>query len=68
MIIIRTEPVKGRDLQPGDLFSTLGPEYWDLFGQRDGVGERVYIRTNAPAGNFPDADEYVYKITVERSE
>lgn len=61
---IRATPMKGRDLKPGDLFSTAGAGYWNQFPTRDSVGERVYLRTNAPADAFPDADEEIYKIEV----
>lgn len=63
MTILCTE-VKGRDLQPGDLFSIFGQEYWDSIGQRGSVGESVYVRTAIPADAFPDADEMVFKIEV----
>jgi hypothetical protein len=66
MIKIRAEPIKGRDLQPGDLFSTHGPSYWDGAMDKGSVGERVYIRTNSPASDAPDAEDTVYRITVER--
>jgi hypothetical protein len=65
MTIICTE-VKGRDLQPGDLFSTRGQAYWDLIDRRKSVGESVYIRTRIPAEEFPDGDETVFKIEVQR--
>ncbi len=57
---------KGRDLKPGDLFSTVPQEYWSLIDWRGSVGERVYIRTNTPADRFPDADEEIYRIEVVR--
>jgi hypothetical protein len=40
-------PTKGKDLLPGDLFSTAGPEYWKTVEDKDSIGERVYIRTNS---------------------
>lgn len=63
---ISTEPVKGKDLQPGDLFSTYGQEYWDNFDKNGSIGERVYIRTNAPASVAPDGALTVYRLTIER--
>ncbi len=63
MKIIAT-PCIGRDLRPGDLFSTAGPEYWDTYEERGSIGERVYIRTCEPSGNAPDASEVVYRIEV----
>ena len=60
---IKAELIKGEDLRPGDLFSTVGPDYWDLAMDRLSVGERVYIRTNAstPPEQALDA---IYRITV----
>lgn len=63
-VTIKATPIVGRDLKPGDLFSTVGPEYWDNFPNVFSVGERVYIRTNMPAHLYNDADEQVYKIEV----
>jgi hypothetical protein len=56
-------PIRGRDLRPGDLFSTAGPEYWDAFVNFSSIGERVYIRTCAPGR--PDGDEMVFKIEIK---
>lgn len=63
---VRAEKIVARDLQPGDLFSTAGPDYWDRIADREqmSVGERVYIRTNAPTILAPDGDIEVYKITI----
>jgi hypothetical protein len=61
---IKAELVKARDLKPGELFSTLGADYWDYWDKRGSIGESVYIRTNQPAEAAPDADEEVYRITV----
>ncbi|KKN36939.1 hypothetical protein LCGC14_0768620 [marine sediment metagenome] len=60
---IRLEPCVKRDLRPGDLFSSVGPNYWD---HRDlnSIGERVYIRTDAPA-RADDLDTEVYRVLVE---
>lgn len=66
-ITISAYPIRGKDLKPGDLFSTEGPDYWNRVGIHEegrGVGERVYIRTNRPAG--PDQGAVVYKIEVVR--
>lgn len=64
-LVLRATPIKGRDLKPGDLFSTAGPEYWDHVGERDSVGERAYIRTETPA-HSEDLDMMVYLIEVIR--
>ncbi len=61
--IIATQ-ITARDLLPGDLFSNIGPEYWAVALSSGSVGERVYIRTNEPADDFPNADSLVYKITI----
>jgi hypothetical protein len=65
---IKTELVQACNLQPGDLFSYAGPEYWDwATDEKHGsIGERVYIRTETPAIRAPDADAYIYRITIER--
>lgn len=68
---ILAEPIIAKDLKPGDLFSMAGPEHWGVF-DRDipnfsgllPVGEKVYIRTNAPVENAPDGDAIVYRITI----
>lgn len=65
---IKAELVTGRDLAPGDLFSTAGPEYWDNALDRASVGERVFIRTNSSPDRVDDADQPIYRITIERSE
>lgn len=67
---IKAEPCTGRDLKPGDLFSTVGPEYWDAFSARDSLGERCYIRTEQSLNerNSQDADRLIYRLTVDREE
>ena len=65
---VKAELVTGRDLEPGDLFSTAGPEYWDVAMDRVSVGEMVYVRTNADTDLFDDADEPIYRITIERGD
>ena len=56
---------RGRELKPGDLFSTAGPEYWGCVAERRSIGEKVYIRTETPSSNAQDADSFVYRITIE---
>lgn len=65
---IQAEAILGRDLLPGDLFSTYGQSYWDQFDVHRAIGERVYIRTNAPSGSAPDSDAMVYRITITRDD
>ena len=62
---IKAEEVLARDLKPGDLFSTVGPEYWAIAMDAGSIGERVYIRTNILAGEAPDPDLSVFRITIE---
>ena len=51
-VIIRVIKVKSQDLKPGDLFSNAEMEHWESVNQRTGdilpLGEKVFIRTNAP--------------------
>ncbi len=68
VVRIHAEAIAAKELRPGDLFSIAGPEYWDDFPYKQGVGERVYIRTCTSAVGLPDADDTVYRITVERLE
>ncbi len=63
MIRVRAERIKGKDLQPGDLFSTAGPSYWDQAVYGDSVGEAVFIRTHSASA--PDGDDYVFRIHIE---
>ena len=45
---ITVREVKGKDLKPGDLFSTAGELYWKAVERNDkrSIGEKVYIRTD----------------------
>jgi len=63
-IRVHAEPCTGRDLRPGDLFSVVGPEYWDHIDDRKSVGEKAYIRTNSPMDIAPDVDAPVFRLTV----
>ena len=65
---VKAEKVTGRDLKPGDLFSTAGQDYWDIAMNQGSVGERLYVRTKIDADRFDDADEPIYRITIERDE
>jgi len=72
-VIVKAEKVIASALQPGDLFSTVGPDYWDYAIMGPAIGERVYIRTHTPADRAPDGRTSVYKLTIhsatgERSE
>lgn len=62
MRIIATS-IKGKDLKPGDLFSTAGQLYWDNYNPQS-IGERVYIRTEAPTPS-DDANAEIFRITIE---
>lgn len=63
---IIAERVRASDLKPGDLFSTAGPAYWAIFAMKRSIGERVYIRTETPDSAAPDANEWIYRITIEK--
>lgn len=69
VLAIKAEPIRGRDLQPGDLFSGLGQPYWDgvlLRADTPGpIGERCYIRTASPFREASDADAEVYRLTIK---
>lgn len=65
---VTCEAVAGKDLKPGDLFSTAGPQYWDRFDEAMGVGERVYIRTNNPPHAADDCEKVVYRLTITTDE
>ena len=60
---ITATPITGKELKPGDLFSTAGQFYWD---HRDpaSIGERVYLRTDAPCPRDQE-DVVVHLVTVE---
>jgi len=61
----RAEAVLSKELLPGDLFSTAGSEYWDTALDRASIGERAFIRTNAPC----PADQEgvpIFRITIRR--
>ena len=60
---ITAEPVAGKELIPGELFSTAGQFYWD-HRNPDAIGERVYIRTDAPLPRDQE-DAVVHRITVD---
>lgn len=62
---IKATLIKGKDLKPGDLFSTEGPAYWDYIKANFSIGERVYIRTETPT-NADDRETDVFKIEVEQ--
>lgn len=62
LLKIKAIRIKGKDLKPGELFSTAGPLYWS---RRDpmAIGEKVYIRTDAPFGKDQE-EQTVFKIEV----
>ena len=53
-------PIKAKDIQPWQSFSSAGPEYWDK-PNPGSVGEKVYIRTDAPC---PKSDEDVTAFLI----
>lgn len=62
-MIILTKKMRGDELKPGDLFSTVGQEYWDTIKSNKSVGERVYIRTEAVSPLGENGKE-IYKVTI----
>ena len=64
MKIIAT-PKKGKDLRTGDLFSSVGPTYWDHHKENHSLGEKVYIRTEQPCPEDQRRED-VFKITIKR--
>ena len=67
VMVIKVENITGKDLQPGDLFSVVNEEWWGSVNSRDmdpaPVGEKVYIRTNAPCPEDQRDDELV-RLTI----
>ena len=61
MRIIATE-IKGKDLKPGELFSTANQFYWD--NRLQSIGEKVYIRTDSHLP-LDQEEEDTYRITIE---
>lgn len=57
--------LKGKELKPGDLFSTIGKLYWSEKNimQHLSIGEKVYIRTDNPLPK-DQLEEKIYKIEV----
>lgn len=60
---IQAIKIMAKDLQPGDLFSTAGSEYWDNIKHNRSLGEKVYIRTDEPS---PADDVELYKIIINK--
>lgn len=61
----KVEEIPGRELRPGDLFSTAGPEVWDHVDARRSIGEKIYIRTNAPEDQATDGHLPIYRVVLE---
>jgi hypothetical protein len=66
-IRIKATQIIASELVPGDLFSTVGPDYWNMFQYFESVGERVFVRTFALADGADDSEALVYKIEIERT-
>jgi hypothetical protein len=56
-------PVSTDQLLPGDLFSFLGPEYWNHVDP-DSLAEKVYVRMNGTPA--VDQVRQVYRIEIVR--
>lgn len=56
--------IKSVKLLPGDLYSTVNQEYWNV-SHKGAVGERVYIRTENAC---PESQKNipVYKLMIKR--
>ncbi len=66
---ILAEKIKCKDLKPGDLFSIGNSEYWEHERFKYAllpVGEKVYIRTEAPMVDMSEAESSIYLITIEK--
>lgn len=61
---IKAEKVKGKDLRPGDLFSTAGQLYWDGIEARAALAEKVYIRMDTPCPES-ELEVEIFRITIE---
>ncbi len=59
---IRAEKIEAKYLKPGELYSTVGHEYWDHAMTRGEIGITVMIRTYVDADG---GDELVYRILIE---
>ena len=59
---VKAELVEGKDLKPGELFSSAGQSYWDSRDKRS-IGEKVYIRTDTP---LSPVQEEIYCITIDK--
>lgn len=64
MSLFKAEKVKGKDLKPGEAFSTACPDYWEK-RKWQSLGEKVYLRTNSPCPE-KEADQEIYRITVTK--
>lgn len=60
---IHAELVPTTELQPGDLFSTAGPDYWSSI-RSDNIGERVFVRTAV----VTDEEGMIYRLTLVKDE
>ena len=71
IMVIKVEKVISQDIKPGELFSIAKMEHWDSVNERTGdrlpIGEKVYIRTNAPT---PDSekDQDLVRLTIEHKD
>lgn len=61
---IKATAIKGKDLKPGDLFSHLAQGWWDNI-DNGSLGQKVYIRTNAPCPTGFDENTNTYRIEIE---
>lgn len=64
-LVFRCEAIKGKDLNPGDVFSKKGEEYWCRERDFSSIAEMAWIRMATPSKNAPDAQEVVYRLKWE---
>jgi hypothetical protein len=66
---VRAEKIEFMYLQPGDLYSEHGPEYWNKAMNHTFLGLELTVRscmTLEDSNADESVGEYVYKITIER--
>ncbi len=67
MMDIKVIKTKAKNLQPGDLFSSMGKVYWNMNNIRmhKSLGEKIYIRTEEPCPKDQE-NVTVYKIIIKK--
>lgn len=62
---IKAIPTKAENLEPGDLFSFEGQEFWDDMADTNEVGKILFVRTETqtPVG---EKQKELYRIEIEK--